>query len=183
MAYIRRLSNWAIFGSAALLHAPHITPHTLLPHKSCEDRTSSSLKATVWQMQSVCRSVYVGWVGGRWGGVTIPLYQKLTQSTNTNEHLQIAFLPSPTRLCSFGEWDACLIDLCILGGWHSTWPTEDKDGYTNENLSPVGNKDIKTKPNKESCRSGAIQDTGMGTVAQIYLRIIWNRARRPHRSS
>lgn len=62
--------------------------------------------------------------------------------------------------------EACLIDLCILGGSHGSWPTEDKDGYTNDNLSPVGNKDIKTKPNKKkSWGSGAIQDTGMGTAA------------------
>lgn len=81
--------------------------------------------------------------------MTTPLYQELTQYTNTDEHPQFAYLPSPQD-CSFREQEACLIDLCILGGWHSTWPTEDKDGYTNETLSPVGYKDIKTKPNKKS---------------------------------
>lgn len=77
--------------------------------------------------------------------------------------------------------EACLIDLCILGGSHGSWPTEDKDGYTNDNLSPVGNKDIKTKPNKKNHEVlEQFRTRGWEQLPQIYLRITWSRARRPH---
>lgn len=96
--------------------------------------------------------------------MTAPLRQELTPSTNTNERLQFAYLPSPQD-CSSREREAHLIDLCTLGGWHSTWPAEEKDGYPNENLSPVGNKDIKTRSDPKSRCSGTIRDTGMELAA------------------
>jgi hypothetical protein len=162
---VRYLSNRDIFRSVVFLDAPWPTPYTD-PLQVLWGQTEfpSLLQANwlLWLMPIYRRiKLRCCWEKGDYPSMA---------GINSIQHSLIICLPWFQSVGSLSNWSL------FLGSWHSTWHRlKVKIGSWMKVLSPVGNKEIKTKNNHE------VFDTlgqGRGRLPWIHWRTMWSRARR-----